>query len=206
MEAVVRRAYEAFREVQAGRGVDLEGVEERLRNQRVETPSWGYGNSGTRFAVFPQPGVPRNPFEKLQDAAQVVAKQKLRTVQECLEDLSTNVVARRLLQRHVLLGRERQVIETLENCDDDELNYVVTNVQLARLCYKVKDHHYTRNPNFNRSRLLELLCRTRLDALHTNARAAVLSALQALPISAHRRGQEFAAAVRCRTTDTSRSN
>jgi L-rhamnose isomerase/sugar isomerase len=37
----------------------------------VETPSWGYGNSGTRFAVFPQPGVPRNPFEKLEDAAQV---------------------------------------------------------------------------------------------------------------------------------------
>jgi L-rhamnose isomerase/sugar isomerase len=35
----------------------------------VETPSWGYGNSGTRFKVFPQPGVPRNPFEKIEDAA-----------------------------------------------------------------------------------------------------------------------------------------
>ena len=37
----------------------------------VETPSWGYGNSGTRFKVFPQPGVPRNPFEKIEDAASV---------------------------------------------------------------------------------------------------------------------------------------
>src|ERR1700682_3969067 len=37
----------------------------------VETPSWGYGNSGTRFKVFPQPGVPRNPFEKIEDAATV---------------------------------------------------------------------------------------------------------------------------------------
>jgi L-rhamnose isomerase/sugar isomerase len=35
----------------------------------VETPSWGYANSGTRFKVFPQPGVPRNPFEKIEDAA-----------------------------------------------------------------------------------------------------------------------------------------
>jgi L-rhamnose isomerase/sugar isomerase len=35
----------------------------------VETPSWGYGNSGTRFKVFPQPGVPRDPFEKAEDAA-----------------------------------------------------------------------------------------------------------------------------------------
>src|ERR687886_1734900 len=37
----------------------------------IETPSWGYGNSGTRFKVFPQPGVPRNPFEKVEDAATV---------------------------------------------------------------------------------------------------------------------------------------
>jgi L-rhamnose isomerase / sugar isomerase len=35
----------------------------------VETPSWGYGNSGTRFKVFPQAGVPRDPFEKVEDAA-----------------------------------------------------------------------------------------------------------------------------------------
>ena len=34
-------------------------------------PSWGYGDSGTRFAVFPQPGRPRNVFEKLEDAAEV---------------------------------------------------------------------------------------------------------------------------------------
>ncbi len=49
----------------------MAGVEERLRAQRLETPSWGYGDTGTRFAVFPQRGVPRDPFEKLADAAQV---------------------------------------------------------------------------------------------------------------------------------------
>ena len=42
-----------------------------LRNQRIETPSWAYGNSGTRFKVFPQEGVPRNAFEKIEDAATV---------------------------------------------------------------------------------------------------------------------------------------
>ena len=52
-------------------GVDLPSVEERLRAQRLETPSWGYGDTGTRFAVFPQKGVPRDPFEKMADAAQV---------------------------------------------------------------------------------------------------------------------------------------
>jgi L-rhamnose isomerase/sugar isomerase len=42
-----------------------------LGRQRIELPSWAFGNSGTRFKVFPQPGVPRDPFEKIADAAQV---------------------------------------------------------------------------------------------------------------------------------------
>jgi L-rhamnose isomerase / sugar isomerase len=52
---------------------DLRAVKAVLTSQRIETPSWGYGNSGTRFKVFAQPGVPRDPFEKLEDAAQVHA-------------------------------------------------------------------------------------------------------------------------------------
>jgi L-rhamnose isomerase/sugar isomerase len=42
-----------------------------LEQLEIEVPSWAYGNTGTRFKVFPQPGVPRNPFEKIEDAAQV---------------------------------------------------------------------------------------------------------------------------------------
>jgi L-rhamnose isomerase/sugar isomerase len=42
-----------------------------LRAQRIELPSWAFGNSGTRFKVFPQAGVPRDPYEKIADAAQV---------------------------------------------------------------------------------------------------------------------------------------
>jgi L-rhamnose isomerase/sugar isomerase len=43
----------------------------RLEQQAIELPSWAFGNSGTRFKVFTQPGVPRNAFEKIEDAAQV---------------------------------------------------------------------------------------------------------------------------------------
>ena len=42
-----------------------------LRSQRIETASWAYANSGTRFKVFPQMGVPRDPYEKIADAATV---------------------------------------------------------------------------------------------------------------------------------------
>lgn len=43
----------------------------KLDDQAIELPSWAFGNSGTRFRVFGSPGVPRNPFEKIEDAAQV---------------------------------------------------------------------------------------------------------------------------------------
>jgi L-rhamnose isomerase/sugar isomerase len=43
----------------------------QLEDQAIELPSWAFGNSGTRFKVFAQPGVPRDPFEKISDAAQV---------------------------------------------------------------------------------------------------------------------------------------
>ena len=44
---------------------------EQLDDQAIELPSWAFGNSGTRFRVFGSAGVPRNPFEKIEDAAQV---------------------------------------------------------------------------------------------------------------------------------------
>ena len=42
-----------------------------LAELAIELPSWAFGNSGTRFRVFPQQGVPRDPYEKIEDAAQV---------------------------------------------------------------------------------------------------------------------------------------
>ena len=51
--------------------MDREAVKSVLRGQEIELPSWAFGNSGTRFKVFGQPGVPRDPYEKIADAAQV---------------------------------------------------------------------------------------------------------------------------------------
>jgi L-rhamnose isomerase/sugar isomerase len=46
-------------------------IADGLRDLSIELPSWAFGNSGTRFKVFAQKGVPRNPYEKIADAAQV---------------------------------------------------------------------------------------------------------------------------------------
>src|SRR5919201_6700810 len=63
--------YEEIRARLADEGVDVDAVERSLRELVIETPSWGYGDSGTRFAVFPQPGRPRDVFERVEDAAEV---------------------------------------------------------------------------------------------------------------------------------------
>jgi L-rhamnose isomerase/sugar isomerase len=54
---------------QAGR--DVEAIEQGLAALAIETPSWGYGDSGTRFATFQQAGRPREVFERIDDAGEV---------------------------------------------------------------------------------------------------------------------------------------
>ena len=48
-----------------------ERIEWAVSGINIEIPSWGFVNTGTRFRVFPQPGVPRTVFEKIDDAATV---------------------------------------------------------------------------------------------------------------------------------------
>jgi L-rhamnose isomerase/sugar isomerase len=63
--------YEHLAERLAAEGHDVGAVERALGALVIETPSWGYGDSGTRFGVFPQPGRPRDVFERFDDAAEV---------------------------------------------------------------------------------------------------------------------------------------
>lgn len=66
-----QKAYRALADDLEERGLDLASITEALKAQKIETPSWGYADSGTRFKVFSQDGAARTAEEKLQDAAQV---------------------------------------------------------------------------------------------------------------------------------------
>jgi L-rhamnose isomerase/sugar isomerase len=61
--------YEQLSDSLSAQGVNVEAVKSALKAQHIETPSWGYGDSGTRFKVFPWPGAARDVYEKLADAA-----------------------------------------------------------------------------------------------------------------------------------------
>ena len=66
-----QQEYELLGERLAGEGIDLDRVKEMLKSQQIETPSWGYANSGMRFKTFAWPGAARTTREKLDDAAMV---------------------------------------------------------------------------------------------------------------------------------------
>ena len=51
--------------------MEFSAIADQLGQQAIELPSWAFGNSGTRFRVFSTPGTPRDPYEKVADAAQV---------------------------------------------------------------------------------------------------------------------------------------
>ncbi len=64
-------AYLYLEETLTNRGINLENVKVKLKGQHIETPSWGYCNSGTRFKTFTWPGAANTIYEKISDAAYV---------------------------------------------------------------------------------------------------------------------------------------
>jgi L-rhamnose isomerase/sugar isomerase len=67
----IKQDYARLVEKLEAKGIDIESVKAALKAQHIETPSWGYGNSGTRFKTFPWPGAARNIYEKLEDAGYI---------------------------------------------------------------------------------------------------------------------------------------
>ena len=63
--------YERLSERLSAQNIDMNAVKQKIKSQHIETPSWGYGNSGTRFKVFPWAGAARTIQEKLADAGYI---------------------------------------------------------------------------------------------------------------------------------------
>jgi L-rhamnose isomerase/sugar isomerase len=64
-------AYDVLAAKLAAQGIDVEAVKTAIKNHTIETPSWGYANSGTRFKAFAWAGAAASTQEKLDDAALV---------------------------------------------------------------------------------------------------------------------------------------
>jgi L-rhamnose isomerase/sugar isomerase len=112
-----------------------------LTEQAIELPSWAFGNSGTRFKVFAQPGVPRDPFEKIADASQVhkytglAPSVALHIPWDRVDDYAA-------LRKHAEdLGLRLGTINSNTFQDDDYKLGSVTHSD-ARIRQKAIDHHF----------------------------------------------------------------
>jgi L-rhamnose isomerase/sugar isomerase len=114
-------------------------VADGLRDLSIELPSWAFGNSGTRFKVFAQKGVPRNPYEKIADAAQV--HQFTGTAPSVALHIPWDRVGdyRELAKRAADLGMRIGAINSNVFQDDDYMLGSVTNPD-PRIRRKATDH------------------------------------------------------------------
>jgi len=119
--------------------MDRESAMRALDDLAIEVPSWAYGNSGTRFKVFAQQGVPRDPFEKVSDAAVVsrltgsVPSVALHIPWDRVDDFE--VLAKHAREEGIALG----TINSNVFQDDDYMLGSVTNPD-ARIRRKATNH------------------------------------------------------------------
>ncbi|GGD29998.1 L-rhamnose isomerase [Microbacterium faecale] len=120
-------------------GILPQNILDQLQEQAIELPSWAFGNSGTRFKVFGTPGTPRDPFEKISDAAQV---NKLTGLAPIVAlhipwDLSDFDALRKHAEDE---GVELGTINS-NTFQDDEYKFGALTHEDARIRQKAIDHH-----------------------------------------------------------------
>lgn len=114
------------------------------------------------------------------------AQQKLIMLKDHLETIDQQWISstiQNIFQLPRVLQIEHSIITILADVTEDQLNFIVTKIQLGRIFYKVKDHKVARR--FNRTKLLELLAVTRLKELNVYAKVMLIHAFQVMKLSAH---------------------
>ncbi|KAJ0409472.1 hypothetical protein P43SY_002362 [Pythium insidiosum] len=96
-------------------------------------------------------------------------------------------------------AQEQTIFRVLAESSKDELNYIINNVRLALVFYKVKDHSSTSRPDQSRTRILDLLCSQRLADLTITSRAILLDALMVMKLSAHPMGEKWVRTIILKT-------
>lgn len=127
-----------------------------------------------------------------KDFNRLSAHQNLNLLREYLETIDMKWVSSTFTNIFLLprvLNVEHEIIKIFTEVPQIELNYILENIQLGRIFYKVKDHRMARR--FNRTKILELLAVRRVKELNPVAKAMLLHGLQVMKLSAHPKSEFF---------------
>uniref|UniRef100_K3X1H4 Phosphatidate phosphatase APP1 catalytic domain-containing protein n=1 Tax=Globisporangium ultimum (strain ATCC 200006 / CBS 805.95 / DAOM BR144) TaxID=431595 RepID=K3X1H4_GLOUD len=114
-----------------------------------------------------------------EEKAQLVTESVAKIDRIYLPSTINNMINLSEVRRH-----EQKIFRILTGASKDELNFILNNIRLALLFYKVKDHSKLRSDQ-SRTLILDLLCSTRLADLTVTSRAILLDALMVMKLSAH---------------------
>ncbi len=107
--------------------------------------------------------------------------ERMRKLMAALDCLDFSFVGAKLLAQKRIGQAEAEILALLTDAPPDELNYILTNTQLAYLLYKVKDGDVMavgKTSSSTRTAILELLAIRRLHELELEARVSLLDAFQ----------------------------
>jgi len=88
-----------------------------------------------------------------------------------------------------ILKNEREIISAFEDAQPQTLNWLISNVKLALVFYKIKDHRNFRGQH--RTELIELLAVDRVSVLTIHSRVLLLRALQLMKLPANPRAEHW---------------
>jgi hypothetical protein len=96
-----------------------------------------------------------------------------------------------------VLYAEQKIISIFDECTTEDLNTALPLLELSLIFYKVKDHRFARL--YNRTKILRLLCETRVRELRIQSRAILLDALMRMKLSANQYSEQFVRNIICGT-------
>ncbi len=119
-----------------------------------------------------------------------IVDDKLQRINRSLGQMDNALVATNiqyLIMSNKMLELEHRVVNILQDCTTDELNYLLPRMRLALVLYKVKDH----SDAPHRTKLLDLIAATRVTELSVTSRAVVLDAMQQMRLTAHPKSDAY---------------
>ena len=144
----------------------------------------------TRLAA-PSKILGRVDTNALSDIQGAGAKESAQQLERCIDVLDlANPLIKRFQQKSICEAQDR-ILAILRDADARTLNYVLTNIRLPLLIYKLKDYDLMLGSGGARTAVLDFLVEERLAELEVSARASIIDALQKLRLSAHKKAEGY---------------
>lgn len=109
-------------------------------------------------------------------------------ISDCLNIIDHPWISSNIFLPGVLYA-EKRIISMFDECTAEELNNALPILPLPLIMYKIKDHRMARL--YNRSKLLKILCETRVRQLKIQSKAILLDALMRMKLSANAKCDEY---------------